>query len=90
MNNELGICSNCIHLNDCRYRMQIDKAFFHCDEHESSRPNETVNLSHSETPADMLTDSDRKYRGLCMNCDNRETCKIEKPETGIWHCEEYR
>jgi len=30
------------------------------------------------------------YKGLCVNCENRETCRLAKSEGGIWHCEEYR
>ncbi len=26
---------------------------------------------------------------ICVNCDNRHTCKLIKPEKGVWHCEEY-
>jgi hypothetical protein len=29
------------------------------------------------------------YKGLCVNCANRETCLYPKPEGGVWHCEEY-
>lgn len=29
------------------------------------------------------------YKGLCMNCTNRETCLLPKAEGGVWHCEEY-
>jgi len=31
-----------------------------------------------------------KYKGLCSNCDNRQTCIYPKPESGVWHCEEYQ
>ncbi len=27
--------------------------------------------------------------GLCMNCENRETCPLSKTEGGIWFCNEY-
>ena len=30
------------------------------------------------------------YKGLCINCDNRNTCKLIQPNGGVWHCEEYR
>jgi NADH-quinone oxidoreductase subunit E len=30
-----------------------------------------------------------KYKGLCLNCANRETCTFPKPEGGVWHCDEY-
>jgi len=29
-------------------------------------------------------------KGLCINCENRSTCKYIKPNGGVWHCEEYR
>lgn len=29
-------------------------------------------------------------KGLCINCENRHTCKYISPDGGIWHCEEYR
>lgn len=29
-------------------------------------------------------------KGLCINCENRNTCKYIKPNGGVWHCEEYR
>ncbi len=30
------------------------------------------------------------HKGLCMNCDERETCMLPRPESGVWHCEEYK
>jgi hypothetical protein len=34
--------------------------------------------------------SDRIHRGLCLNCDVRNTCTFPKPEGGVWFCEEYQ
>jgi len=31
-----------------------------------------------------------RFKGLCMNCDNRFECQLPRPEGGVWHCEEYR
>jgi len=28
--------------------------------------------------------------GLCRNCIHRETCSFPRPESGVWHCEEYQ
>ena len=33
-------------------------------------------------------DSD-KYKGLCRNCKKQKTCKLPKPEGGVWRCEDY-
>ncbi len=29
-------------------------------------------------------------KGLCINCENRDTCKETKLDGSIWHCEEYQ
>lgn len=31
----------------------------------------------------------RLFKGLCMNCAHRDTCLLPRPESGVWHCEEY-
>ncbi len=31
-----------------------------------------------------------ELKGLCANCEIRDTCTFPKAEGGIWHCEEYR
>lgn len=33
-------------------------------------------------------DSDN-YKGLCRNCKKQKTCKLPKPEGGVWRCEDY-
>lgn len=30
-----------------------------------------------------------RMKGLCINCDNRVSCKFRIVEGGVWHCEEY-
>jgi len=30
-----------------------------------------------------------RMKGLCINCDNRTSCKFSIVEGGVWHCEEY-
>ena len=32
---------------------------------------------------------DRQYKGLCVNCDHRETCPKADLEGGFWDCEDY-
>jgi len=29
------------------------------------------------------------YKGLCTNCEKRETCTIPQPDSGIWRCKDY-
>ena len=28
-------------------------------------------------------------RGLCATCAKRSSCAFQRPEGGVWHCEEY-
>ena len=30
-----------------------------------------------------------RMKGLCINCENRTSCKFSIVEGGVWHCEEY-
>jgi len=34
-------------------------------------------------------EDNRLYKGLCMNCAHRHYCLLPRPESGVWHCEEY-
>ena len=31
----------------------------------------------------------RPIKGLCMNCAHSAYCLLPRPESGVWHCEEY-
>ena len=47
-----------------------------------------------ETPGsnkaeDFRIGEDNSFKGLCRNCENRETCLLPKSEAGVMHCEEY-
>ncbi len=30
-----------------------------------------------------------KFKGLCINCENRDTCTFSKPKEGVLYCNEY-
>ena len=49
------------------------------DKDEESRPSKAGEKDERE-----------RFKGLCMNCDNRFDCLLPRPEGGVWHCEEYR
>jgi hypothetical protein len=34
-------------------------------------------------------DRGRLLAGLCVNCSQRFSCTYERPEGGVWHCEDY-
>jgi len=85
-----GLCTTCNHARNCSYIRNSSQPVVFCEEFECFTPpvvEETVDAP-APTVEDMRTWDE--YKGLCVNCDMRETCAIRKPETGIWHCEEYR
>ncbi len=82
------LCSTCKHTEACGGRSTLEHPIFFCELFEVFAPPPTL------TPVGPLESQSRQdtseYRGLCMNCANRNTCAIPKPEGGIWHCQEYR
>jgi len=85
-----GLCSTCNHARNCSYIRNSSQPVIFCEEFDSFTP-PIVEVA-VEQPAPTIEDMKTwdEYKGLCVNCDLRETCAIRKPETGIWHCEEYR
>jgi hypothetical protein len=87
----LGLCRTCARASDCGYIRSPQEPVVFCEEFDSSML-PMVEEAQSEAPAPTAADMQMwdEYKGLCVNCDMRETCAIRKPETGIWHCEEYK
>jgi hypothetical protein len=86
-----GLCQTCDHASTCGYIRNAEQPVMFCEEFDSSTL-PMVADAQLEAPAPTAADMRLwdEYKGLCVNCDMRETCAIRKPETGIWHCEEYK
>ena len=88
-----GLCSTCDNAPSCFHRARRGPALF-CELFDNHVWPElrTVKKEASPAPPGVLeaTDEDTcKYEGLCVNCDNRQTCAHPKPAGGVWHCENY-
>jgi len=35
------------------------------------------------------SDTEKSFKGLCVDCANRHICIFSKLPGGVWHCEEY-
>ena len=87
-----GLCVNCRHHETCGFSRDPNNPVLFCEEYEipvipAMRIAEETDITRKGSPA---TEKDlQTYRGLCVNCEHRETCTYPKPEGGIWHCEEY-
>lgn len=85
------LCFTCDDGVSCNYPKSHGKPIMQCEEF-SCAP--TPSKKDVKTPKVNSTDCRQKdnstnYNGLCANCENSKTCAIDKPEGGIWHCEEY-
>ncbi|MEO0071407.1 MAG: hypothetical protein ABIK39_04925 [candidate division WOR-3 bacterium] len=87
-----GLCSTCSHSHGCGYRLRQSQPVVWCEEFESTSVpfvEETQSgMAQAPTVAEMHEWD--KYKGLCVNCENRDSCQIRNKEIGVWHCEEYR
>jgi len=83
------LCSTCNHAPRCGNRSTAEKPVFYCEQFDAYVPESREKTSVSASAPTETIGSD-KYKGLCSNCENRETCVFPKPQGGIWHCEEYR
>ena len=91
-----GLCTTCDHASTCIYPRDLDRPVWQCEEFEvNEAPLEktTVGSFLAEARAKARPGIDEneevKFKGLCLNCENRKTCIFPKPEEGVWRCEEY-
>ncbi len=86
-----GLCSTCNHARNCGYIRNTEQPVLFCEEFGCYVPPVAEELPvEVEAPTLQELEDWDKYKGLCVNCENREDCAIRNPETGVWHCEEYR
>jgi hypothetical protein len=83
------LCSTCNYAPTCDNRSSSEKPVFYCEEFYNYVPVPVKKTSVSASAPTETIDPD-KYKGLCSNCENRETCLLPRSEGGNWHCEEYR
>ena len=85
-----GLCSTCREAPTCTYRKDPRQPVWECDEFEYEIPPVSVSPPAASPFKSIAQDRNPgRHAGLCVNCENRETCTYRKPEGGVWHCEEY-
>mgnify|MGYP006303366569 FL=1 len=84
---EAGLCRTCIHVQDCTLLAHATTPVIECEQFEIVAPSRQVNPEISPHAYDE--EPDRRFFGLCMTCENRNTCVFAKRNGGGWHCEEY-
>ncbi len=84
-----GICSTCIHIDDCLHRLRSGVIIWFCEQFDD-RVEIKPRSPRKRITETQGTDSQEGYLGLCVNCENRAECVHSKTPGGIWYCEEYR
>lgn len=88
-----GLCSTCVFYEDCTFCGSKKIPVMYCEEFTDKEPlsrNTTVSLGQAARAeyCAAVFEKDR-LKGLCVNCGKNRSCRFEKPEEGVWHCEEY-
>ncbi len=87
-----GLCGTCEHAALCMYLGDAEHPVLECEEFTHHRASATrtaarrMNLAAAPRAEVRLP----LASGLCFDCENRAECVFEKPEGGVWQCEEYR
>ena len=88
-----GLCSTCNNSSTCVHREFRGRDAQYCEMFDignGSRPSHSATLVTAVKPDDRRKGRQAELKGLCVNCENRDTCILPKAESGVWHCEEYR
>jgi hypothetical protein len=88
-----GLCLTCVNAPGCIYIENQKSVVLLCKEFNGyTNPPMKATISNvlSKTTSDAWKVDFEKYKGLCANCEIRETCEFPKSEGGVWHCEEYQ
>ncbi len=87
-----SLCANCAHLDGCGLFAEAPSPVLQCELYfccALPRP-EIVGGGHEgEAPPEPRRET-LHLLGLCANCELRSECRLPKPQSGVWHCEEYR
>ena len=87
----VGLCATCNNAADCVYRKRRGTDAIECEMFDGyARPNggNGKGMATIATTPEMAKSTE--FKGLCVNCEDRDTCKLPRPEGGVWHCEEYK
>jgi len=86
-----GLCSTCANESTCVYYQERGQVVLFCEEYDGNGAKLTIAPKKAPEPVvpPVKIEKIKIFKGLCINCEKRESCQFFKPEEGIWHCEEY-
>ena len=84
-----NLCVNCKFRDDCQFAKNSTEPILFCEEFDLDKQTNLKMVLHKENSQRNSETAAQEFKGLCRNCEKRDTCTYPKPEGGIWHCEEY-
>ena len=89
-----GLCLSCMNASGCTFPREPGRPIWQCEEFIGFEPHLERNSCEGGFPTRTGLIREEKdgegWIGLCTNCENRKTCKFPKPDSGVWHCDEYQ
>lgn len=89
-----GLCSTCKHASTCIFPRDPRRPSIYCEEFEIeiTTPGKTATGDTARSKESHIAEAQDSSVsiGLCIDCENVQSCVFQKPDGGIWHCEEYR
>jgi hypothetical protein len=88
-----GLCSTCNNAPTCGYLKRRGFHAIQCELFDDYTPPESISppaIQPAAPPPPQVSNVSVQEKGLCVNCETRETCRYPRPSGGVWHCEEYR
>ena len=84
-----GRCINCLTANECVYHLNHTKPIIFCEEFSCADPSGLKKDILGGIPK-IENSLNSLLKGICSNCENMETCTLQRTEGNIINCEEYR
>ena len=91
-----GLCSACRNAPTCTFPRDSNRPILQCEEFEGDTASQkTLSITgasirwQEEEREGRNRANEVEYKGLCRNCELRDTCTYPKPDCGVWFCEEY-
>ena len=88
----LGICAVCKTSARCEYAKVPGKVVLQCEEFEGYDPLPSRVEARATAPVEVVEPGSAADRllGLCGSCERQSACTFNRPDSGVWHCEEYQ
>ena len=87
----VGLCLTCNNADTCAYRESrgADAIFCEMFDNYVARNGEGKKEAAPVVVMTRAAVESSSPKGLCVNCAHRDACRLFRPETGVWHCEEF-